>query len=245
MENQKNNITIFEVLGIIALLEGIILTLLLIINRKVFDALMLCVFIIITLFIIYFGVKGIHKKNPSLFIQTPISLYAYSFCFIALMVIYVMIFNTSYDKLSYRIGDIQVKFPKDRVDVYGLKDTNNKYYYANYYIEKCLIEIKKIDNNKNYTIFENIKNNIEPEKKITGLIKLKDIYELEFTEGNEIINGKEWTTKQVNKEPIKYTLYYTVINDYIYQIDTFNYSSDPSLCTNKIDETIKTIKYSN
>ena len=146
---------------------------------------------------------------------------------------------------NFSIGDIQIKFPKENGFVYGFKDNNNKYYYAHYYFDNCSIEIQKTNNNSRYSVFENIKNNVKLDNKITDSISLKDIYNSNFTEGKEIINKKEWNTYYTQVDNIKYTIYYIVINDYIYQINTANYNENPAVCTDKINETFKTIKYKN
>ncbi len=247
MDNEdRNNIIPPIIKGAVCLLilEIVIFAIIFIINGQSKNAINLIILNFLTLIILYICIRKIITIHPYFF-TTITNIIWVAFTIVSIMIIESMFTFSMLDKHLYKIGDIQIKFPKENGFVYGFKDPNNKYYYASYYFDHCLIEIQKIRNDSKYSVFENIKNNVKLDNKITDTVRLKDIYNSNFSEGKEIINEKEWNTYYTQIENIKYTIYYLIMDNYIYQIGTANYSEKPLICTNKINETFKTIKYNN
>ena len=243
---KKNNkvVPLIKNLLIAAIVEFIIIAIIFIANEQQNDAIMLGIIVFGFLLAFYVSIKLINENRPYFF-ERKTNLLRISVSIISFMILVIIVSLSTIDKRSYEIGNIQIKFPKEKGFIYGDKDANNKYYYTHYYFNNCSIEIQRIYNNNEYSIFENIKSNIKLDNKITENIRLEDIYNSKFTERKEIINGKEWTINYTQVGTIKYTIYYIIIDDYIYQIGTANYNENPTICTNKINETFKTIKYKN
>ena len=242
MEDENKIPPIIKYLSIFVIIEAMVMIILYLFNGQQRDALLTGITAVGVLLILYLSIKMITKNMPYFFENKNNSL---RYIIALLGVIFMLLIMFSLDKLTYQIGSIQVTFPKEKGFVYGEKDGNNDYNHAYYYFDYCSIEVKKVYNNTNYSIFDNMKKNMNLESKITDEIRIKDIYNSEFTEGKETINEKEWNTFYTKVETINYTIYYTVIDNYIYQINTENYNINPDVCTKKIDQTFKTIKYSN
>ena len=247
MDNEDKSITIPTIIKrtfYLLILEIVIFVIIFIINGQLNNAVNLSILTFCVFFIIYACIRKVMKKHPIFFENSANRFWVVS-TIITYMIMVLIFCSSMIDKHAYKIGDIQIKFPKENGFIYGLKDTNNKYYYANYYFDHCLIEIQKIRNDSKYSVFENIKNNVKLDNKITDTVRLKDIYNSKYSEGKEIINEKEWNTYYTQIDNIKYKIYYLIIDDYIYQISTANYNENSLVCTNKINETFKTIKYNN
>ena len=247
MDNEDKNIMIPPIIkGTVCLLilEIAIFAIIFIINGQTKNAIYLIILVFLIILLLYICIRKIITIHPYFFADITNKIWIVS-TIVSIMIIELMFTFSMLDKHLYKIGDIQIKFPKENGFVYGFKDTNNKYYYAHYYFDNCSIVIQKTNNNSRYSVFENIKNNVKLDNKITDSISLKDIYNSNFSEGKEIINKKEWNTYYTQVDNIKYTIYYIVIDDYIYQINTANYNENPAVCTDKINETFKTIKYKN
>ncbi len=180
--------------------------------------------------------RVIIKKNNNSYRYFPIYIVTLMFLFIIFMI-------NSYEKRSYKVGNISFTYPNEIGYVYGLKDKNNKYYYTQYYYDNCLIEIQKYRNNPNNSEFTNIKNNIKLSSKITETVTKEDIYNSEFKDGTKSINGKEWKTSNTKVDTLKYTVYYKVIDSNLYVIESSNFHNDSKKCTKRVNETLNSIKY--
>lgn len=247
MENDNKNVVVPSVINVLAcllFLEIIIFSVIFIINGQVKNAIDISIINTTGIFIAYICMKRTLKINPN-FLANNTNILQVASTIITFMGVLFISCSFMIDKHSYKIGDIQIKFPKENGYIYGRKDANKKYYYAEYYHNYCLIEMQKSGNNSRYSVFENIKQNVKLDNKITDSVSLEDIYNSNFIEGKATINGKEWNTYYTQVDNVKYTIYYLIIENDIYQINTANYNENPSICTNKIDETFKTIKYNN
>lgn len=213
-------------------------------NGQKNDALQLCIIGFGTLLLLYIIVKTCNKNKPFLLHKPQIS-FTLSIGIIGFMMMICVFSNYMFIKRSYKIGNIQVEFPKGDAMIYDFVDSKNHNYYIEYYNNYCSIELQKIHYNNNYSILENIKINERLEQVITDNIKVEDFYNSNFTEGTRSINKKEWSTYYTEIDKIEYTIYYIIIDNDIYKISTTNYNKDSKACNNNIDKTFESIKYKN
>lgn len=243
MKNKTVNIPpIIKIILILSILVVVTMISAFIINEQLKTAINLGNTFFIVFIVLFSCILLTKYFDPDL-LKSKLALFMLASLIIFSMAILLINYNSSFIIRSYKIGDIQIKLPIGDNHIYGLKDANNKYYYAQYYNDNCLIEIQKTLYNKEYSVLENIKRNIKLEQKITETIKYDDIYNSELTEGKNNIYGIEWNTYYTEVDNIKYTINYLIIDDYIYHINTANYNEKPEVCNNKIDEAFKTIKY--
>lgn len=245
--NDDNKVTklmaIIKKLEGFAILESIIMAAIFIINNQLNKAIVILVLSFCFLAFYRSLLKLILRSKHKLFASENVATLYFSLPIIYFMIIIFILFTPDINKRSYTIGEIKIKFPKEIGFIYGNKDESKKYSSVHYYYDYCSIEIEKFYNDTTYSIFDNIKNNANLNTKITNNVRLIDIYTSEFINGKEIINGKEWTTYYTEVDTIRYTIYYMVIDDYIYQMSISNYNENPAMCTNRVNETFKTIEY--
>ena len=223
-------LTVFYVIEIIAMVAVFIN------NGQQQEAITMGVFSAVLLGIIYFTTDIVFANNSSYYKIFPVYV-------ISVMVILVVMFSTAYEKRFFIVGDMSFKFPKEIGFIYDKKDANNKCYYVEYYYDLCSIEVQKTLYNEEYQVFENIKNNVQLERKITDTIRKEDVYNSKFTEGKKDINGKEWKTFSTKIENMDYTIYYRIVDNDLYVMDVANYNNNPKECTKKVNEAFKTIEY--
>ena len=241
-DNDFRIVPLLKILLLVWLLIAVCVSIIFALNGQYNDTKFYSIMEMCLIIVMYLLIRKIVKDDPYYFNKT-INLFTFSCYIITFIIILIIMSFNSYVVRTFTIGDIKVTFPKENGFIFGLKDDNKNIYGAKYYFDYCSIEIKKIYNNSDLPVLENIKNNEKLEQKITDEIRIGDIYNSDFTTGEATINGKSWVTNYTKVANIKYTIYYLVIDDYIYQIDTANYNDNSKVCTDKIDETFKTIKY--
>lgn len=225
-------------------LEVVILLILFVYNGQMNKILPICCTGFGCLALFHICLKIINIKNPY-FLQNTINIFFVASSIVGCMIVLLFSMQSMITKFSYKIGSIQIKFPKGDAMIYDYTDTRNNNYYIEYYSNKCSIEIQKIHNDSNYSTFENMKQNALLDNKITDNVQIKDIYNSDFSEGTRIINDKQWSTYYTQVDNIKYTINYIIIDNEIYMISTANYSDNSKACIDKIDKTFATIKYNN